>query len=83
MKDKKNKKDKRKVVYIDDGSTVADMSQLYGSAPKKNGRGHRSSLKEQLQTYFSTVKLMLLPMLITMGVISLAFLLVYLLLSLA
>lgn len=83
MKDKKNKKEKRKTVYIDDGSTVADMSQLYGSAPRGGARGRRSTLKEQFATYISTVRLMILPMLITIGIITVAFLLLYLLLSLA
>lgn len=61
---------KEKIVYIDDNSTIVDMSGTRpgGAAPKKN-----STLKEKLRTYFSVVKKMLLPMFITL----LAFTLVY------
>ena len=46
---KKNKK--KKIIYIDDGSTIADMSSLGGGSklpPLK-----RASLKEQAKTYFA------------------------------
>ena len=39
--------------------------------------------KDWLKTYWNTVKLMFVPMLITMGIISLAFLLLWIILSLA
>ena len=77
MKDSKNKKGKNKTVYVDDGRKIADMSGLYGSSPA--GRS-RSSFKEQFKTYIDTVKLMIVPMFITLGIIAVAFLLMYIIL---
>ncbi len=98
-KEKKNKK--KKVVYIDDGSTIADMSGIdatrpraFGSRPNSsknnttnkannNGNYTGNKFKDSLHTYFTTVKLMIGPMLITIGIISAAFFIVWLLLMLA
>ena len=77
MSGKKNKKNKKKTVYVDDGRTVADMSMLRGG---HNRPVKRATFKEQMRTYFSACKMMLIPMLITIGIISLAFLLIYLML---
>lgn len=79
MSDLKNKK-KKKVKYIDDGRTIADMSALGGQS--KLPPLQRSSLKEQAKTYFTTVKLMLIPMFIVMAAICVIFGLLYLLFSL-
>ena len=76
---KKNKK--KKVKYIDDGRTIADMSPLGGGSSKLPPL-QRSSLKEQAKTYFATVRLMLLPMFIVMAAICVIFGLLYLLFSL-
>ena len=73
MSNKKSKKPK--TVYIDDGSTIADMSALGGSHPRK-----RSTLKEQFKTYIDTVKLMFVPMLIVLGIIAVSYLLLYIIL---
>ena len=92
-----NKK-KKKVKYYDDGRSLADMSALYGKKrtstdggePEYRGNpslfgsyrpGHTP--KDWAKTYFQTVKLMLVPMLITMGVISVAFLVLWIILSVA
>ncbi len=98
-KEKKNKK--KKVVYIDDGSTIADMSGIdsvrpraFGSRPdssknnttnqaKSNGNYTGNKFKDSLHTYFTTVKLMIGPMLITIGIICVTFFIVWLLLTLA
>ena len=78
MKKTNNKKKKSKTVYIDDGSTIVDMSEFksYGTRSRGNS-GSRSTLKEQFKTYISAVKLMILPMFAVLGIIALAFLLVY------
>ena len=76
-KDKKNKK--KKTVYYDDGRTIADMSSLNGGS---TGPRPRSSFKDQMKTYFTTVKAMFLPMLAFMGVITVVFLILYLVLEL-
>ena len=65
------KKNKEKVRYIDDGRTIVDMTPLgsSGSLP----RLQRSTLKEQAKTYFSAVKMMLLPMFIVIAAICIIF----------
>ena len=81
MSDNKKKR-KAKNEYYDDGRTISDMSMLGGA---KSGARHSSisSYREKLRTYFESVKLMILPMVITLALIGVAFLLLYLLLSLA
>ena len=94
MKDKKNKKKREKVVYIDDGSSISDMSGVGGigrgaRSQKRDGDQKdsfrsslkpRASLKEQFETYIGAVRLMFLPMLAVLGIIALAFLIVYIIL---
>ena len=91
----KEKKKREKVVWVDDGRTIADMSNLptrgFGRSlsdarPKKEmseseKQFYRSNPKwrEYLATYFAAVKMMILPMLVTIGILSLAFLILYLL----
>ena len=80
-KNKENKKKKNKAVYIDDGSTIANMSGLGRSDISKLG-AHRSqaSFREQFKTYINAVKMMFFPMLAVLGILALAFLIVYILL---
>ncbi len=61
-----------KIVYYDDGSTVADMSgtRKRGDLPPKR----KSTFREKSQTFFSVMRKMLLPMLCTLA----AFTIVYL-----
>ena len=83
----KNKKKKEKPIYIDDGSTIADMSGV-GKRGKREAKGAptrepqllrpRATFKEQRDTYFSAVRMMFLPMLVTIGIISIAFLILWL-----
>ena len=76
----KDKNSKKKTKYYDDGRTIADMSSLrggYSGDPRP-----RSSFKDQMKTYFSTVKAMFLPMIAFMGGITAVFLIIYLLLEL-
>ena len=80
---KKNKKNKEKYVYVDDGRAISDMSML-GGAPsmRKRAQGDNGFIAK-FRTYFESVKLMIFPMLIMLGLIGAAFLILYLLLSLA
>ena len=81
MADKKeNKAKKPKVKYIDDGRTIADMSGLSGI--DKRYTGPKGTFKDQLTTYWNTVKLMFVPMMVTIGIITLAFLVMWLILTL-
>ena len=78
MKDKKDKKPK--IRYIDDGRTIADMSALSGV--DKRYTGPKGGFKAQLNTYWNAVKLMFVPMMVTIGIICLAFLIMWLMLTL-
>jgi hypothetical protein len=71
---KKAKQEKKKVVYIDDNSTIADMSGT--KRPVKKGK---STFKEKAKTYFSTVRQMLIPMFITLAAFTLVYLIFILL----
>ena len=78
-----SKKPKKKITYIDDGRTIADMS---GVGKKRQDREKlprldrpNSSFKAQWDTYWRTVKAMLLPMFIVIGIICVAFGLMYIL----
>lgn len=75
------KKRKTKTVYYDDGRSLADMSSLgrRGSEPS----GIKAGWREKWRTYFESVKMMLLPMLVVLGLVCLAFGLLYVLLALA
>ena len=83
----KDKKKKEKIRYVDDGRTIADMSALSGKRPEKGEKGaqrpisQRSTLKEQFETYIGAVKMMFLPMLATLGLLAVAFIVLYIILS--
>jgi hypothetical protein len=95
----KDKKKREKVVWVDDGRTIADMSNLptrgFGKSlsdarPKREmseseKQFYRSSPKwrDCVATYFAAVKMMILPMLVTIGILTLAFLIFYVLANLA
>ena len=85
---KDNKKKKEKIRYVDDGRTIADMSALRGKKPEDSkkremsrGSSYRGSFKDHLETYFGAVKLMFLPMLAMLGILAVAFILLYIILS--
>lgn len=73
MSDKKKKKEK--VKYIDDGRSLADMSAFRGGQ-KTDDKGFvrpPSTFKDKWETYWSAVRSMLIPMFITLGVITVIF----------
>ena len=103
MKEKngKSKPKKEKIIYIDDGSTIADMSGV-GRGKKSSVEGSdnaarngaaqpkkkvasapvriRPTFGECFKTYIESVKMMFLPMLAVLGILALAFLIIYFLL---
>ena len=84
--EKERKKPKKeKIIYIDDGSTVVDMSSLDQSKRffkrKDPDERQRPKVIEHFKTYFQSVKVMILPMLIVIGLISVVFLLLWLLMG--
>ncbi len=96
-KKNKNNKPKEKIIYVDDGSTVVDMSATKKSAnaPKSANSGANNgysnggynpsgnTFKDKAKTYFMAVKRMLVPMFVTMGGITIIFLIIYLILDIA
>lgn len=75
------KKKKPKTVYYDDGRSLADMSSVRGHGRQPSGIS--SGWREKWRTYFQSVKMMLLPMLVVLGLVCVAFGLLYVLLALA
>lgn len=75
-KNKKNKQQKQKVVYYDDGSTISDMSAVNrkGQKPKTPPKP-RATFKEKWKTYWSAVKMMFIPMCFVLIVLTVLFLL--------
>ena len=75
-KKKKNKTPKEKVVYYDDNSTIADMSNVTapGERRRDNAPKQRSTAKEKWKTYWTAVKKMIGPMLIVLAVMTVIFL---------
>ena len=96
---KKEKKKREKVVWIDDGRTIADMSNLptrgigrslSDARPKKEMSETEKQFykaqpkwREYLATYFAAVRMMFLPMLAVIGIISIAFLILFVLAKLS
>ena len=80
-----NQKKKEKIVYIDDGSTIFDMSGLDSTKRVSKNRQQPTSRpvkqparwKAIVQTYFDSVRMLLLPMLVFIGAICLLFLILW------
>lgn len=76
MADKRKKEKKQKVKYIDDGRTIADMTNV-GYGPQ--GKGIKgSSAGDKWRTYWEAVKMMFVPMLVVLGIITAAYLILFL-----
>ena len=80
MSEKKKKEKKEKVIYIDDGRTIADMSNVGYGYSSKNGRPH-ATMKEKMRTFWEAFKMMLVPTLIISGVLVATYFLMYFALS--
>ena len=87
---KQPKKKKEKIVYVDDGSTVSDMSGLRGNTPlrrpvqpsyEKPKRQPTTRAGSVWQTYVGAVRSMIGPMLIFLGGMSVVFLLIWIILG--
>ncbi len=70
MSDKKKKKEK--IIYIDDGRTISDMSNVKGSMDWTK-KGTTSSFGDIWRTYWSAVGMMIKPMLVTIAFLIAAF----------
>ena len=69
MSEKKEKKKKEKITYIDDGRSLADMSSVQ-SGMDWTKQGTMSSPKEIIGTFFGAMKMMVLPTLVAVGFIA-------------
>lgn len=71
------KKKKEKVVYVDDGRTLADMSGI--DAPRLSGSKFRngSTAKDKWNTYWAAVRMMFVPMLVTMAALAVIYLIMW------
>lgn len=76
---------KEKITYIDDGRTIADMSNVSGGfrVPKREKWTPGTSLKEQFGTFWAAMKMMFKPMLVVVGGIVVIYLLILIIFSLA
>lgn len=75
----KKKEKKEKVRYVDDGRSVADMSNVSGPRlGKRNPSSPRVSFKDAWQTYWDAVKMMFGPMLMVVVGLVIVYMLVYL-----
>ena len=68
------KKKKEKIIYVDDGRTVADMSNVSGTRLSRDAWRTNSTGKEKWQTYWMAVRMMILPMLVVLGILGLTYL---------
>ncbi len=66
------KKKKEKIIYIDDGSTVADMTNT--RKPEKGPPRRKSTMREKWRTYISVVKRLTPLMLCTLLAFTIIFL---------
>lgn len=84
-----NKKKKEKIIYYDDNSTIADMSNVKRKSertqPPQAGDPSLKRVKpystagDKWRTYFSAVKMMFIPMLVVLGIIGILYVIMMLL----
>ena len=84
------KKKKEKIVYVDDGSTVADMSGVRGNVPlrrpvrpsyEKPKPQPTTRMGQAWETYKAAVRAMIGPMLVFLGGMSVVFFLIWVILG--
>ncbi len=75
-----SRKKKEKIIWVDDGGTVANLSAAPGSPVTASGSRYTGTLKEKLTALLNAMGFMLLPTLAMVGILAAAFTTVYLLL---
>lgn len=70
-----DKKKREKITYIDDGRTIADMSNLPPRASWAK-KGTTSSFKDIWRTYWQATKMMLKPTFIAVGFLVVIYLII-------
>ena len=75
-------KKKEKITYIDDGRSLADMSNVGGRRLSKRNPSHpRPDPKEVWKTYWSAVKMMFGPMLVVIVLLCIVYMITYFIFS--
>ena len=75
---KKKKKKKEKITYIDDGRPVSNLADLHRQSRMVKGNAKPGSTAgDKWKTYWSATKMMIKPMLITIGILCFAFFLLW------
>ena len=70
------KKKKEKIIYYDDNSTIADMSNVTRTGKKQPPKQQKPPVGEsKWQTYWAAVRMMFVPMFFVLGIITVLFLL--------
>lgn len=89
-KQKNPKKKREKITWVDDGSTVVDMSDIgrglggnRQAKPKPTTKKGKpmNRFQECAATYFGAMKMMFVPMLVVLGIICLVFLVLWILMG--
>jgi hypothetical protein len=86
---KQPKKKKEKIIYVDDGSTIADMSEVGRKPVRPAAQPSYKTPKHEpatragriWQTYKDAVRAMIGPMLVTLGGVSVIFLIIWIILG--
>ncbi|MBP3936741.1 MAG: hypothetical protein IJE00_06575 [Clostridia bacterium] len=79
-------KKKEKITYVDDGRTIADMSNVSGGISKyvrSSGGRPSASFREKWGTFWGAFRMMLVPMACVGGCLLVAYLILWLLLKFA
>lgn len=72
------KKKKEKVIYVDDGRTIADMSGISsGLRLSRNPYRPAPRFKDVWNTYWNAVKMMITPMLVVICAIAIIYMILY------
>ena len=75
MSKKSDKPKKEKIVYIDDGRTLADMSNVSGGWFQKTEKAVSSTrFRDSWRTYWQMFRLMLVPAALAVGILVFLFL---------
>lgn len=68
------KKKKEKVIYYDDGSTIADMSAVNSKGVRQEKKAPAPKPEEtKFQTFWRAMKMMFLPMCVVLLILSLLY----------
>ena len=71
------KKKKEKIIYVDDGRTIADMSNVPGTRLSRDAWRSQSTAKEKWQTYWDAVRRMFGPMMMVICGICIIYMILY------